>query len=101
MTASSAITSLVSTEHQVPKDYQGSWPLISHQGKGTLDIVKSFGREREKCHAQRWSCRLDLFQLERVRRVGRIQQDSDTRGRGDHLLEEFKPFGHHAEVEVR
>src|SRR5204863_3122292 len=32
------------------------------------------------------------FQLQRVRGVGRIQQDRDTRGRGDHLLEEFKPL---------
>ena len=88
------------TQHRVPKDEQRSRGLLTHRGKGPLDIVSAFGLPGEQYHAQCWGCGLGQLPLEWVRGIGRIQEDGNMRCRRDDVLHEFKPFGDYASVKI-
>src|SRR5262249_60582500 len=75
--------------------------LLSHRGKGTLEVIRSFDLEGQQRNAQCGGSGLELLELGRARGASRIPQEGNARGRRNYLFNKLKPFGDQVAVKVR
>src|SRR5215475_6908363 len=75
--------------------------LLSHRGKGTLEVIRSFDLEGQQRNAQCGGSGLELLELGRARGASRIPQEGNARGRRSYLFNKLKPFGDQVAVKVR
>src|SRR5262249_61348574 len=75
--------------------------LLSHRGKGTLEVIRSFDLEGQQRNAQCGRSGLELLELGRARGASRIPQGGNARGRRSYLFNKPKPFSDQVAVKVR